>query len=45
MSFYLIKSLLAYGGSTNMLYTGKTLWGRKPISLGVSQAFLDVGTV
>jgi len=45
MSFYPIKPLLAYGGSANMLCTGKTLWGRKPVSLGVSQAFFDVGTV
>ena len=37
MSFYPIKPLLAYGGNSNILYTGKTLWERKPVGLKVSQ--------
>jgi len=44
---YPIKPLLAYGGNARMLCTGKTLWGRKPVSLGLSFVFcryrVDVG--
>ena len=34
-----IKPLLAYGGSTRILYIGKTLWERKPINFKVSFIF------
>jgi hypothetical protein len=33
---YPVKPLLAYGGNARMLCTGKTLRGRKPVSLGLS---------
>jgi hypothetical protein len=36
---YPVKPLLAYGGNARMLCTGKTLWGRKPVGLGLSFIF------
>jgi hypothetical protein len=33
------QAILTYGGSARSLYTGKTLWERKPISLGLSFVF------
>ncbi len=39
MSFYPVKPLLAYEGNAKMLCTGKTLRGRKPVSLGLSFVF------